>query len=95
MYLEKLAEGGVIIFNATNRYVDLAPVLGKIAQEKGLTCLYYGDGENEVVIENGIRKYGNPIPDKFGSDWIVMQRKDYARERRAVNGGPPLDQRPE
>ena len=58
--------------------------MGKIAQEKGLTCLYYGDYEYEVLIdENGQRKQGRSITDKFGSDWVVIQRKNYDKERRA------------
>ncbi len=83
LYLERLAEGGVLVFNTTNRYVDIRPVLGKIAEEKGLVCLNYGDYHTDA--------HGNEVPDKFGSDWLVMQRKDFTRGRRAVNGGPPLD----
>ena len=45
LYLDRLVPGGVLIFNITNRYLDLPPVLGKIAEEKDLTCLYYGDTE--------------------------------------------------
>ncbi len=85
LYLDKLVEGGLLIFNVTNRYVDIRPVLGRIAEEKGLTCLYYGDGSKD---ENGLE-----VPYKFASDWVVLQRKDYANLRQAVNGGPPLEER--
>jgi hypothetical protein len=85
LYLEKLADGGVLVFNVTNRYVDISPVLGRIAQEKGLTCLSFGDYSKD--------EEGNEVPDKFGSDWVVIQRKDYAKGRRLVNGGPPLEER--
>jgi hypothetical protein len=85
LYLDKLVPGGVLVFNVTNKYLDLRPVLGKISQERDLICLYYGDGATD--------EEGNVVPDKFGSDWIVMQRKDYATKQLHANGGPPLDRR--
>ncbi len=85
LYMSKLVDGGILVFNTTNRYVNLPPVLGKIAQEKNLTCLYYGDfGKDDD---------GNEVADKFGSDWVVMQRKNYAKPGSVPSGGPPLDQR--
>lgn len=80
LYLSKLADGGVLIFNTTNRYVDIRPVLADLAEAKGLTCLHYGD-ESEGVF------------DKYGSDWVVMQRKEFAGTQAAANGGPPLSRR--
>jgi len=76
-YLDKLADGGVLIFNTTNRYVDIRGVLGKIAQHHDLECQIYGD-------------YPEDIPDKFSSDWLVMRRKTAGRR---YTGGPPLAQR--
>jgi hypothetical protein len=38
LYLEKLAEGGMIGFHISNRYVDLAPVLGALARDAKLAC---------------------------------------------------------
>ena len=85
LYLSKLAEGGVLIFNVTNRYVDIRPVLADIAKAKGLTCVYYGDSYTD--------EHGNEVPDKYASDWVVMQRQEVTKTRPAVNGGPPLDER--
>jgi hypothetical protein len=76
-YLTKLADGGVLIFNTTNRYVDIRGVLGKIAEHHDLECQTFGD-------------YDDGIPDKFSSDWLVMRRKTGPG---AYNGGPPLVQR--
>lgn len=75
LYLTKLADGGVLIFNTTNKYVDITPVLADLAKAKNLECLAYGD-------------YDEGIPDKFGSDWVVMRRKG-----PAANGGLPLAER--
>jgi spermidine synthase len=39
IYLRKLATGGLIVVNITNRYLDLEPVLAALAQDLGLTAL--------------------------------------------------------
>jgi hypothetical protein len=38
VYRAKLAPGGLLAFQITNRYVDLDPVLGKLAHDAGLIC---------------------------------------------------------
>jgi hypothetical protein len=85
LYLEKLADEGVLIFNVTNRYVDIRPVLGKIAAEKDLTCLTYGDDSTD--------DQGNVVPDKFGSEYVVMQRKTFSTRGQQGNGSLPLTER--
>jgi hypothetical protein len=62
LYLKKLAPGGRLIFNITNRYVDLRPVLADLADKLDLEAYAFGDYDD------------NYIPDKFGSDWMVLQR---------------------
>jgi hypothetical protein len=80
-YLAKLADGGVLVFNTTNRYVDLHGVLANIAQHLDLECLTYGD----------LASYANrPIPDKFSADWVVMRRR---HTPGTWSGGPPLAER--
>jgi hypothetical protein len=59
LYKTKLAEGGVLIFNITNRYVDLKRPLANVAAENGMDCYYGGDWPS-----------GNP--DRFAADWVVM-----------------------
>jgi hypothetical protein len=39
LYLSKLEHGGVLIFNITNRYLRLKPLLGNLAAEAHLACL--------------------------------------------------------
>ena len=36
LYMEKLARGGLIMFQITNRHLDLAPVLARLAMDAGL-----------------------------------------------------------
>ncbi|HZW33223.1 MAG TPA: fused MFS/spermidine synthase, partial [Isosphaeraceae bacterium] len=38
LYRGKLAAGGVLVFNLSNRYLDLEPVMGRQAQDAGLVC---------------------------------------------------------
>ncbi len=38
LYRAKLATGGVLLFNLSNRYVDLDPVIGRQAADAGLSC---------------------------------------------------------
>ncbi len=38
LYRAKLAEGGVLVFNLSNRYMDLDPVMGRQAEDAGLAC---------------------------------------------------------
>jgi hypothetical protein len=38
LYRAKLAAGGVLAFNLSNRYLDLDPVMGRQAEDAGLVC---------------------------------------------------------
>ena len=38
VYRSKLADGGLIAFHISNRYIDLAPVLGRLARDAGLVA---------------------------------------------------------
>ncbi len=71
LYLSKLTPDGLLIFNTTNRYINLPPVLARIAERKNMDCYHFGDYEKD--------EHGNVVPDKFGSDWVVLQKKSFAR----------------
>jgi hypothetical protein len=38
LYRAKLASGGLLLFNLSNRYLDLDPVIGRQARDAGLAC---------------------------------------------------------
>ena len=38
LYRTKLADGGLLAFNLSNRYLDLDPVMGRQAEDAGLVC---------------------------------------------------------
>ncbi len=65
LYLSKLADGGVLIFNTTNRYVRIEGPLAKIAEELDCDCLYCPDYTYDATDH----------PDRFSADWVVLQPK--------------------
>jgi SAM-dependent methyltransferase len=82
-YLKKLAPGGVLVFNTTNRYVKLNGVLKDIADELDLECLKLGNWHTQV------------IPELYGTDFLAMRRNPRAIEKLnlSFSGGPPLSKR--
>jgi hypothetical protein len=62
LYLAKLDQDGVMLIHISNRYVDLAPVLGNLAQAIGLAGALRQDAEDK---DNN----------RYGSDWAVLARR--------------------
>ncbi len=65
LYLARLAEGGLLIFNVSNRHLDLEPVLGSLARAAGLQSLTRDDAR----VDDAERYLG-----KTESHWVVMAR---------------------
>ena len=65
LYLRKLAPGGLLAFHISNRYLDLEPVLGNLAQELRLVALGCDDMSlTEAEFATGREQ----------SHWVVMAR---------------------
>ncbi len=47
-YYDRLNKGGVILFNISNRYVNLAPVLARNAQQAGLKAVFRHDYQHQA-----------------------------------------------
>src|SRR5262249_32665689 len=73
IYLQNLAEDGLLVFHISNRYLDLEPVLGNLAADVGLTG----------VIQND---YDNGIPGKASSSWAVLARRPEGLDRLTPRG---------
>jgi hypothetical protein len=69
LYQSKLAPDGLLVFNITNRYLDLEPALGSLAAHAGLICL--SCEENESNLAESDRDQG-----KTASHWVVMARNE-------------------
>ena len=39
LYLQKLVDGGILVFHVSNVHVEFEPILARLAAETGLTCL--------------------------------------------------------
>jgi hypothetical protein len=46
LYVRHLADDGVIVFQATNRYIDLLPVVKRLASEFGFEAVLVSDQPN-------------------------------------------------
>jgi hypothetical protein len=67
LYREKLADGGLLAFHLSNRYVDFDPVIGRQAEDAGLVCrLRYDLAVNDDEARAG----------KQPSIWAVMAATD-------------------
>jgi hypothetical protein len=66
LYVSKLAPGGLLAFHISNRYLDLEPVLGDLAQSAGLICHSQDDDPNWLEAADG----------KDPSHWLVMARRN-------------------
>lgn len=66
LYVRKLAPGGIIAFHISNLYFDLAPTLGRLAEDAHLSAFI---GKDAYVTEDQ-RDAG-----KWPSVWIVMARQ--------------------
>ena len=60
LYLSRLAPGGVLAFHISNRHLNLAPVLGRLAVSHGLAVR--------------LQRHGDDTPGLFPSWWMVMSR---------------------
>ncbi|MDP9070227.1 MAG: fused MFS/spermidine synthase [Actinomycetota bacterium] len=66
LYLDKLADGGIVAVHVTNRYLDLRSAVGGLAREAGLTALVRDD----MRLGRAERAAG-----KSGSVWMVLARQ--------------------
>jgi spermidine synthase len=68
IYLNNLREDGLLVFNLSNRHLDLRPVLGNLAAVIGLTGYYQFDLDATA-------------PGKSQSLWVVLARNENCLDR--------------
>jgi hypothetical protein len=77
LYRSKLAGGGMIAFHISNRFIDLAPVLGALARDAELRCLIRRDLDvSPAEVARG----------KAASVWAVMAERDEDLNGLGVDG---------
>jgi hypothetical protein len=67
LYLDKLAPGGLLVFNITNRHLDLQTVIGNLAEDAGLTTRV----QHDLSIDPRDGGRG-----KMASQWAIVARSD-------------------
>ncbi len=69
LYTEKLTANGVILMHISNRFIDLEPVVSRLAVETGLAA--------RIMIAKA--PHANPEqPYRFGSIWVALSRNEAA-----------------
>jgi len=76
LYLRKISPDGILLFHVSNRYVQLVPVLARLAEDADLSARrqFYQPGEKQ----RGLGAYD--------SDWVIMARSDERLDQ--VGPGP-------
>jgi SAM-dependent methyltransferase len=87
IYLRHLKPGGVIVFQATNRFVDIAPVVERLAAEFGMTAVLVSDVPESA---EGADYWISP------TDQIIVTRNKRLLDSEAIRSvAEPLEARPD
>ncbi|MFL5339430.1 MAG: spermidine synthase [Gemmataceae bacterium] len=62
LYFDRLEPGGVLILHISNRYLDLGPVVAKLAEDAQMTAWLGADDENDEMF-------------KAASNWVVVAKR--------------------
>ncbi len=73
LYLSKLDEDGMLVFNVSNRFLELTPLLARLAEDAGLACWHRYD-RADVPGKTG-------FPLKRPSHFVVMARDERTLSR--------------
>jgi hypothetical protein len=69
LYLSRTAPDGLLLFHISNRYLDLAPMLGRLATSLHLVALI----QNDFSVSTQEKDEG-----KSGSRWVILSRGEHA-----------------
>jgi spermidine synthase len=78
MYTDKLTSTGTLLFHTSNRYVDLHPVLAKIAERIGFKAYIQSYQPNAKELDRGA----------LASDWVMLTRNN---RKTDMETGPWLE----
>ena len=78
LYLSRLQPDGIAAFHISNRYLNLEPLLGSLAERNGLIALANTDDRPSDA---------DAAVGKFASHWVLMARDGEAFSRLDGNGG--------
>ena len=81
LFRRHLAAGGILAYHVSNRYLDLAPVLGKIAVAEKMAALHIDD----------YKGIGDSNPIKSPSTWVLLAEKPETLAPLQQFGKEPVD----
>jgi spermidine synthase len=87
LYLQHLAPDGVIVFQATNRYIDLRPVIKRLATEFGLEAVLVSD----VPESTAAADYWLSSTDQI----LVTRDRALLAHPRIAEAAEPIEDRPD
>jgi SAM-dependent methyltransferase len=74
LYLAKLRPGGLLVFHISNRYLELAPVLGNISGSLGLVARRWSDEEGSDDANSN--EASAKMDQKDASEWVIIARRE-------------------
>ena len=85
-YLHHLKPDGIVAFHVSNRFLDLVPVVARIAREQGAQAVLVEDDPDE-----------DDVTGRSRSDWVLVSRSGRALAAKAIveRGGAPAEDRPQ
>lgn len=85
-YLRHMKADGIVAFHVSNRFLDLVPVVARIAREEGAHAVLVEDDPDE-----------DDMTGRSRSDWVLVSRSRGALAARAIveRGGMPAEDRPQ
>ena len=85
VFLRQVKADGIVAFHVSNRFLDLIPVVARIAREQGAHAVLVRDDPDE---DDSLRSR---------TDWVLVSRDEKAlrAEKIVQGGGVPAEDRPE
>jgi spermidine synthase len=86
VYLKHVKPDGIVAFHVSNRFLDLIPVVARLAQEHEVHAVLVRDDPDEEIDHRRSR-----------SDWVLVSRSAERLKREAIvdRGGEAVEDRPE
>ncbi|MGH8667871.1 MAG: spermidine synthase [Burkholderiales bacterium] len=86
VYLRHTRPGGIVAFHVSNRFLDLIPVVARLAKEHGAHAVLVNDDPDDE--DDSLRSR---------SDWVLVSRDARALERETIveAGAQPAEDRPQ
>ena len=80
VYLKHVAPDGIVAFHVSNRFLNLIPVVARLAQEHGAHVVLVRDDPDE-----------EEDPRRSRTDWVLVSRDAAALERPAIVERSPVE----